>query len=210
MELSSTTPPRFDRRTEEPLTRFTLHGPSLPHCTVQGPLRHLRKAARVLEVLVAVVCLQFVIGPPVYAGLDRWTSNGPTGESGAAVAIAALAINPSTPTTLYAGQWGGGVLKSTDAGGSWTAVNSGLTYLDVRALAINPSTPTTLYAGTGGGGVFKSTDAGGSWTAVGPSNDYVFALAFNPSTPTTLYAGTSGDVFKSTDAGGSRKRMGRN
>src|SRR5437667_3593336 len=27
------------------------------------PLRHLRKAARVLEVLVAVICLQFVIGP---------------------------------------------------------------------------------------------------------------------------------------------------
>src|SRR6266566_3715464 len=63
MELSSTTPPRFDRRTEELLRRFTLPGLILPHCTLQGPLRHLRKAAQLLEVLVAVICLQFVIGP---------------------------------------------------------------------------------------------------------------------------------------------------
>src|SRR5207302_1702605 len=63
MELSSTTPPRFDRRMEELLRRFTLPGLILPHCTLQGPLRHLRKAAQLLEVLVAVICLQFVIGP---------------------------------------------------------------------------------------------------------------------------------------------------
>src|SRR5438552_1447962 len=63
MELSSTTPPRFDRRTEELLRRFTLPGLILPHCTLQGPLRHLRKAAQLLEVPVAVICLQFVIGP---------------------------------------------------------------------------------------------------------------------------------------------------
>ncbi len=41
--------------------------------------------------------------------------------------------------------------KSTDSGGSWSTLNTGLSVLDVNALAIDP---TTLYAGTDGGGVF--------------------------------------------------------
>ena len=55
----------------------------------------------------------------------------------------------------------GGVFKSTNGGGNWSAVNTGLTDTDVRALAIDPATPATLYAGTDGGGVFKSTNGGG-------------------------------------------------
>ena len=58
------------------------------------------------------------------------------------------------------GRTGGGVFKSTDAGGSWTAMNTGLTYHFVGALAINPSTPTTLYAGTADG-VFDIEQSGG-------------------------------------------------
>src|SRR5204863_420687 len=124
---------------------------------------------------IAAVMLSVLIGPPVYAGVNSWTSNGPTGEL-----VEALAIDPSTPTTLYAGTLGG-VFKSTDAGGSWTAITTGLTNLEVQAIAIDPSTPTTLYAGTGGG-MFKSTDAGGSWTAMnaGLSNLDVQAIAINP------------------------------
>ena len=83
-----------------------------------------------------------------------WTSNGPEGGP-----VQALAVDPLTPTTLYAGTFdeagdGGGVFKSTDGGGSWSAINTGLTNPFVRALAVDPLTPTTLYAGTNGGGVF--------------------------------------------------------
>ena len=78
--------------------------------------------------------------------------------------VQALAIDPVTPTTLYAGTGGSGVFKSTDGGTTWK-VGSGLTA--AFALAIDPLTPTTLYAGTGGPGyVFKSTDGGASWSAV--------------------------------------------
>ena len=59
----------------------------------------------------------------------------------------------------------GGVFKSTDSGGTWTAANTGLTSRSVYALAIDPTSPATLYAGTHGGGVFKSTDSGGTWAA---------------------------------------------
>jgi len=65
-----------------------------------------------------------------------------------------LAIDPTTPSTLYAGTNGGGVFKSTNGGGNWSALNTGLTNTSVPALAIAPTTPSTLYAGTLGGGVF--------------------------------------------------------
>ncbi|MGA7993241.1 MAG: hypothetical protein WCC53_17575 [Thermoanaerobaculia bacterium] len=120
------------------------------------------------------------------------------------VSVTALAIDPATPATLFAGTDGGGVFKSTDSGGIWAAANSGLTNLDVTALAINPSTPMTVFAGTSGGGVFKSNDSGGTWTAInsGLTNLTVRALAIHPSAPATLYAGTSGGVFKSANSGG--------
>ena len=44
-------------------------------------------------------------------------------------AIRSLAIDPITPTTVYARGEGryGGVFKSTDGGASWTTANTGLT-----------------------------------------------------------------------------------
>jgi hypothetical protein len=113
--------------------------------------------------------------------------------------VRALALDPTTPSTLYAGT-GGGVFKSTDGGAHWSAVNTGLTYPYPSALALDPTTPSTLYAGaynyagTYNGGVFKSTDGGAHWDAVntGLTNRDVFALALDPTTPTTLYAGTRG------------------
>ena len=125
----------------------------------------------------------------VSAGENVWTSHGPEGGI-----ILALAIDPATPTTLYAGTEGGGVYKSTDSGGNWSAVNTGLTNTYVDALAIDPVTPTTLYAGTYPAGVFKSTNGGGNWSAVntGLTNTSVYALAIDPATPTILYAGTEG------------------
>jgi photosystem II stability/assembly factor-like uncharacterized protein len=70
--------------------------------------------------------------------------------------VYALAIDPATPATLYAGTVFGGVLKSTNGGANWNPFNTGLTVNDVQTLAIDPVTPTTLYAGTYGGGVFSS------------------------------------------------------
>lgn len=137
---------------------------------------------------------------PMAAGDNVWTTKGPTGEK-----IQALAIDPAQPATLYAGTYGGGVFKSTDSGGTWAAVNAGLTNLYVFALAINPASSATLYAGTHGAGVFKSTDSGGTWAATntGLTNLSVGALAIDPAAPATLYAGEfDGGVFKSSDSGG--------
>jgi YVTN family beta-propeller protein len=122
-----------------------------------------------------------------------WTSIGPAGGS-----IFTLAIDPATPTTLYAGS-SGGVFKSTNGGGNW--VNTGLTATYISSLAINLVTPTILYAGTGSG-VFTSTNGGETWGAVNTSMTSFRSLVIDSVTPTILYGGIyiSG-VFKSIDGG---------
>src|SRR5437879_6107526 len=75
--------------------------------------------------------------------------------------FSAIAIDPGTPATMYAGTNGSGVFKSTNGGANWTAANIGLTITAaVTALAIHPANLATLYAGIFGGGIFKSTNGG--------------------------------------------------
>ncbi len=136
--------------------------------------------------------------PSALAGNNIWTNVGPYGGG-----IRVLAINPQDTDTVYAGTYGG-IFRSTNGGGTWNAVNTGLSNTAVYALAIDPMNPTKAYAGTFGGGVFKSTNGGGSWSTVntGLSNTTVYALAINPQNTETVYAGTYGGIFKSTNGGG--------
>ncbi|WP_243626455.1 stalk domain-containing protein, partial [Candidatus Cryosericum septentrionale] len=112
-----------------------------------------------------------------------------------------LAIDPLTPTTLYASTEMG-VLRSVNGVATWGAVaDTGLK--GVQCLAIDPINPTTLYAGARYG-VFRSTNSGEYWTLVntGLAKSQVSCLAIDPKTPTTLYAGTWGaGVFRSMDGG---------
>jgi cysteine-rich repeat protein len=138
------------------------------------------------------------------ADVNVWTTHGPPGAS-----VAALAVDPHDPATVYAATRIG-VFRSADAGRSWTRLNSGLSDTTVAALAIDPINSTTLYAGTGVG-VFKSTSGGSTWrpASAGLTALRVTALAIDPLIPTTLYAGQGqcgrggcgGQVFKSTDGG---------
>ena len=134
-------------------------------------------------------------------------------NSGNAFTVSALVIDPTMPSTLYAGTDGGGMFRTTDSGGNWHPINTGLPAgYPINALAIDPITPSTLYAGTergsdGSGGVFRSTDSGGSWSAINMGlpvvGSPIFALAIDPTIPTTLYAAPRAGVFRSTDSGGS-------
>ncbi len=69
---------------------------------------------------ILVVLLSLTPAGAVSAGANTWTSSGPVGGD-----ITSLALNPATPSTLYAGAYGGGVFKSTDGGASWQARNTG-------------------------------------------------------------------------------------
>ncbi len=153
--------------------------------------RFLRpQAGFLLPVLLLVLCC-LGTARVASAQTQSWVSHGPRGGN-----FYALAIDPATPTPLYAGTYFGGVFKSTTAGRSWFNIGLAPTY--VVALAIDPVTPTTLYAGTGAGGVFQSTDGGASWSAIntGLTATGVVTWAIDPVTPTTIYAGAyPGGVF---------------
>src|SRR5438093_7601673 len=86
----------------------------------------------------------------------------PAQPSQSGVVITALAIDPLTPTTLYAWTNGGGLFKSTDGGANWSA--TGLNNISLRALAIDPIIQTTMYAGADGGALL-SRIGGAAWKA---------------------------------------------
>jgi photosystem II stability/assembly factor-like uncharacterized protein len=132
--------------------------------------------------------------------------------------VVGLAIDPQTPSNLYAalsgdecGYGGGGLFKSVDGGTNWVATRG--VYCPV-AVAIDPESPTTLYAATWYDGVLKSIDGGTTWTPVGfvQTNTGVTALALDPRNSQTLYAGvvthgtgSTSTLFKSTDGGSTWK-----
>jgi photosystem II stability/assembly factor-like uncharacterized protein len=152
-----------------------------------------------------------------------------------------IVVDPQVPSTLYTGYWdpgsaatqgksretfrlgagAGGILKSTNAGASWSPANAGRSLIDVRALAIDPVNSGTVYTATGTDGVFKSVDSGASWTKLAAFQfspgifalsglAYVRSLLIDFTNPNILYAYTARAggcspsdnlLFKSTDGG---------
>ncbi|HWZ84986.1 MAG TPA: hypothetical protein VN032_02225 [Thermoanaerobaculia bacterium] len=112
-------------------------------------------------------------------------------------AYAALAIDPVSPATVYAGSSQNGLFRSDDGGGSWLAVNAGLRSLAVSELVIDPAAPSTLYAGTASG-VYRSSDRGAHWSAIGFHQQTITALALDPASPSTIYAGVLGGIGRIT------------
>ncbi len=146
--------------------------------------------------LLLVVVIGGLAGS-VGAGVNEWTTTGPTG-GGLSTAI----IDPQVPSTVYVSTVAG-VFKSMDSGSTWEPSRDGLTSWKVGALVMDPSDPSVLYAGTAEQGVFKSTDSGASWASVG-SGAYglngVGPLVIHPSDASILYAGNNDGVYRSTDS----------
>jgi photosystem II stability/assembly factor-like uncharacterized protein len=137
------------------------------------------------------------------------------------VVVTALAADPTNPRVLYAGIKeigpvpGFGVLRSGDAGATWSFSVRGLPGR-VQDLAIHPAAPRTVYAAVEGAGVFRNDGGGGLWRKVGRglTNPFVTALAIGP-VPGTLYAaarqGTAatGSLFRTTNGGTRWQRVDR-
>src|SRR5262249_34058955 len=131
-------------------------------------------------------------------------------DTGLAGCVSAIVIDPKTPSTLYAssGDPRTGVVKSTDGGTNWTAVNAGLpasTSWTPIALAIDPQTPSTLYAGVQTyfsgqwtAGLFKSANGGRTWTSTGLNQSVLGGVTFNltiyPQDMDTVYVVTASYV----------------
>jgi hypothetical protein len=141
--------------------------------------------------------------------------------------VLTVAVDPKTPSRLFALADPGHLYGSSDSGQSWTPLGSpGLCtfpcptlvgpFGPAYTLILDPLNPTTMYGagscfipGTlNGCGISKSTDGGVTWsvkpiTAAGqPTNNIVLGLAIDPKTTSTIYAATAYQgIYKSTDAG---------
>jgi len=143
-----------------------------------------------------------------------------------------LIIDPGNPNILYVshgifdiepfdsdcknGVYAGlGVLKSTDGGQTWTAINNGLTDLTVGSLRMHPTNSQIMFAATGNNacsgfgtsnvlsGVFKTSNGGALWTKVITAHDGepFTAVNFAPSNPNVVYAGSPLAFYRSDDLG---------
>ncbi len=130
-----------------------------------------------------------------------------------------LAIDPKTPSTLYAAVYFSGMYKSVDSGASWNPAGT-LPY--PAAVAVDARNPALVYASAGtdfpqpasSGSIYRSQDGGQSWTAINnglQANFYANILIADPATPARVYAAKSfygGGIYRSDDFGNSWTAIG--
>jgi photosystem II stability/assembly factor-like uncharacterized protein len=129
----------------------------------------------------------------------------PTDEATKDMDVWVLAVDPTDHRTVYAGGFFDGVLKTTNAGATWSLVGTGILRKTVDALAVDPRNPGVVYAGTWGAGVYKTSDGGATWwhSSVGLNPEAVIAdLVIDPTNSAVLYAADQlSGVFRSVDGG---------
>ncbi len=132
-----------------------------------------------------------------------------------------FAVVESDPRVFYVCAASGGVLKTTNAGTTWTPVFDDQEVSTCGDIAIAPSDPSIIYVGTGesnnrqssswGNGVYRSTDAGKTWTNVGlKETHHIGRIVVHPTNPNVAYVAAAGHlwgpnkergVYKTADGG---------
>ena len=162
-------------------------------------------------------------------------------------AMGSIAVAPSNHNVVYAGtgepnfagdsRYGIGLLRSTDAGASWSIIPGPVTASSpngvfyrkaISRIVISPTNPKVVYLSTvlgalngngfADGGVWKTTDGGATWTnttANKVNNNALYTdLAMNTHNPNILYtaigypgAYAGNGIFKTTNGGGTWARL---
>ncbi len=138
------------------------------------------------------------------SGCYRSTDGGVTWSSRiASASFSSMAINPTTPNTIYAARSGTGIYRSLDGGTTYTLLSgtglpaSGFSYISITLCT---SSPQVLYAAFVNGGslqgLYKTIDGGTTWiqkTATpnfpSPQGSYNCYVAVDPANPDIAYAG---------------------
>ncbi len=182
-------------------------------------------------------------GGGVWKTTNGGTSWAPLTDNQASLFMGAIALAPSNPNIIYAGTgeanngpsklmlnrenifYGRGVLKSTDAGQTWTLLgNAHFNRRTISTIVVHPTDPNIVYVAVGAvavnglpgnTGVWKSTDGGQNWTQTLSVPSFTGAQAVSglirdPGDPThqTLYCAvgdpygsTANGVYKTTNGG---------
>ncbi len=168
-----------------------------------------------------------VAGPridPVLLSALKPRSIGPAVMGGR---VSDIALDPENPFVFYVGLGTGGLMKTTDNGGTFDAIFEQQPTASIGAVAVAPSDPKVVWVGSGeandrnssgwGNGVYRSTDGGATWTDVGLKNSRTIArVVVHPKDPRTALVAAVGDLwspsperglYKTTDAGQTWNRV---
>ena len=115
---------------------------------------------------------------------------------GAEDAVFAVASDPASPRTVYAGTRNG-LRVSRDGGEQWSAVRTGSEPAEVYSVVFDPRGRDLLFGS--GGSIGKSLAGGESWALV--PTLAVFSFAVDPREPEVAIAATRGGVFQTADGG---------
>ena len=137
----------------------------------------------------------------MYAGM-HWRLAGPF-RAGRTIAVTGV---QGDPATFYFGSVGGGVWKSTDAGGTWKPIFDSQPVASIGAIAVAPSDPNVIYVGSGeadmrdniqhGNGMYKSIDAGLHWTRIGLEDTrQIGKIVVDPQNPNRVFVAALGHAY---------------
>lgn len=105
------------------------------------------------------------MGPSGFFGLGYWDS----GAQLDAGRVDAIAIHPTSPSTMVVASPNGGLWRTTSSGGSWSPVFDTQCSLQMSTVRFDPVNPSIVYAGAADGSgaagcaLFRSTDGGVTW-----------------------------------------------
>jgi photosystem II stability/assembly factor-like uncharacterized protein len=123
--------------------------------------------------------------------------------------VRTIALHPSDPDWLLVGIELGGVMRSTDAGSSWTDHNP-QAHSDAHRLLTHPLAPDRVYEAAGQG-IALSEDRGSSWRRFeeGLDRRYAWAAAIDPADPDLWYVAISSGPFAAHGRGNGEARIVR-
>jgi len=143
----------------------------------------------------------------VFISSDGGSTWDPISDDLPVLTIGAVAIDPQSPNTIYAGTWeanahsfswfGMGMYKSTDNGANWSYIGLEATRYIARIVIDPMDTDRIWVAGTGSlfgtnpeRGIYRSLDAGSSWDLVLSVSDSTAGtdVAIDPTRPDTVFA----------------------
>lgn len=144
----------------------------------------------------------------LYEGM-QWRNIGPF-RGGRSAAVTGV---PGKANLYYMGATGGGVFRTTDAGGTWENISDGFFGGSIGAVAVSEWDNNVIYVGGGevtvrgnvssGWGMWKSVDAGATWTETGLKNSrHIPRIKIHPKNPDLVYAAVMGDLYKSSSERG--------
>ncbi|MCB0478712.1 MAG: T9SS type A sorting domain-containing protein [Crocinitomicaceae bacterium] len=147
------------------------------------------------------------VGAPA-GGIWKTTDGGinwkPVSDQISLIGIGSIAIAPSNTNIMYAttgdpdagDTYSVGLLKSLDAGETWTDI--GNVPYELKDVTINPTNPDEVFIATGTG-IFKSTDGGLNW--VNKQGGDMRNIKYKVGSTTDLFAVSNKKFFYSTDSG---------